>query len=186
MAKSPQSSGIVRKTALQRTRDKLSPRLGLKLPKKLSVDSLAYTVRVMAKAPVQVSGHIISIDSNVLQMHHLRKSGSSKMDVSFFDMGSEVISVSGKKGELGHALLLRETQVEEYKNVSVKHSGNTFLLTDASGDQHLIQSSDLVRVVVSAEADVPAGTSSKSDTKTKKAKKLPSKKKKSRGDEDDY
>ncbi len=181
-------SNVVRPTSLTKVIKRYGERLGSKFPTKSagSVDKLSYIVRVFETRTVEVIGHIIAVEAERVQIHNLRKSGSTKTDVSFFDM-ADVVSIEGKKGELGRITVRRKSLIEEYKEVAVKTSGKVLQLIDANGDQVVINTAvSGVEFEITADADALASSSKKKVSKkeTKKVVKKSSKKKAKRGDDD--
>lgn len=183
------SSNVVRPTSLTKVLKRYGERLGTKFPSKSAnaVDKLSYLVRVFEVRTVEVVAHILSVDAERVQVHNLRKSGSTKTDVSFFNM-SDVVSIEGKKGELGRITVRRKTLIEEYKEVSVKPTGKVLQLIDANGSQVVLNTGvEGVEVEVTADADALAAGSSKKKAAKKETKKVVKKKagKKSKKSDDD-
>lgn len=184
------SSNVVRPTSLTKVIKRYGERLGSKFPTKASggVEKLSYIVRVFETRTVEVIGHILSVDADRVQIHNLRKSGSTKTDVSFFNM-SDVVTIEGKKGELGRLTVRRKTLIEEYKDVQIKTAGKVLQLTDANGDQVVINTNiEGVDFEIAADADALASGSSKKKAakkETKKVVKKSAKKKSKKSDDDD-
>lgn len=180
-------SNVVRPTSLTKVIKRYGERLGAKFPVKQSggVDKLSYIVRVFETRTVEVIGHILAVEADRVQLHNLRKSGSTKTDVSFFNM-DDVVSIEGKKGELGRITVRRKTLIEEYKDVQVKTAGKVLQITDANGDQVVLNTSVAnVDFEISADADALGSSKKKAVKKEAPAKKTVKKtKKKAKRSED--
>lgn len=147
------ATAITRPTVISRVQKKFGERLGMSL-KKTDIKKELFNVRLYTEAPMEIVCHILEINEHNVAVHRVRKSGSSKMDFAYIPR-KNIISIDGNIGSLGRVLVMQEQMIAEYRDVTVKVAGDTFVLVDAQKQQSVITESKDIRIEITAEADVP-------------------------------